>query len=620
MTQNLLRSFPLFQDLNDDQLKIMTPLFHEYSYPPGGLIFQEGIPRTGFYIVLSGHVEIYHQLNHKRKKVVTFNAGKFIGESIFLEHGAHTTAAQAIDDVILLRLAKEDIVELEENAPRIYTKLLKRVSASVARRLKQANRYLGREYQINPTGDTRTEHDLLGDREVPEEVLYGIQTLRALENFSVTRIPISHHIQLIRAMAFIKKAAVLANHDLKLISLEKTQAIVQACDEILMGQHYGSFVVDMIQGGAGTSTNMNANEVIANRALEIMGHPRGSYEHLHPNSDVNMAQSTNDVYPTAIRLGILLSYEKLKKSMTLLSLKLLKKGEEFYDVIKVGRTQLQDAVPMTMGQEFRAWGHMIEKSVRDLEHVVRANITTINIGGTAIGTGLTADPGYQNLVLLYLKEFTGINDLKIAPDLIMATQDTSDFVSYSSVLKNLAIKLSKIASDLRLLGSGPRSGLNELNLPPMQPGSTIMPGKVNPVIPEMVNQVAYQVIGNDLTVNMASEAGQLELNVMEPVITFNLFQSQNMLTSAMTTFTYRAIDQITVNKQYCREMVKNSISLITALNPYIGYEKATEVAERAKEENRSVYDIALEMKLISQEKLERILQPENLVRATKKLN
>jgi len=459
--------------------------------------------------------------------------------------------------------------------------------------------------------ETRREHDLLGEREVPAERYYGIQTLRALENFSFTGIPIAHYPRFIKSLAYIKKAAALANAELGLLEPPLAQAIVQACDLIIAGRYHEEFVVDVIQGGAGTSTNMNANEVIANLALESLGHEKGSYDFLHPLNHVNMSQSTNDVYPSALRLtlsqkmdGLMLEMEGLRQALNV-------KGQEFADVIKLGRTQLQDAVPMTLGQEFGAWAVMVGEDivrVREAQALVRE----INLGATAIGTGLNAHPGYASLATARLAEISGIPVIE-AHDLVEATQDFGAYVQLSGVLKRVAVKLSKICNDLRLLASGPRAGLHEINLPPMAPGSSIMPGKVNPIIPEVVNQVAFEVIGNDLTVTLAAEAGQLELNVMGPVIAYNLFSSLDLLGRACRTLAERCIAGITANREVCRRMVENSIGLVTVLNPFIGYEKSTEIANQALATGGSVYKIVLEKGYLSKAELDEILSPENMI-------
>lgn len=458
----------------------------------------------------------------------------------------------------------------------------------------------------------RLEHDLLGERAVPANRYYGIQTLRAVENFAITGIPISHDPSFIYALAQIKKAAALTNVELGLLPAELGIAIAKACDQILRGKHLEEFVVDVIQGGAGTSTNMNANEVIANLALEILGYEKGRYDVLHPLNHVNMSQSTNDVYPTALRITLSVKLDALVQKMEQLKHSLHGKGLEFADVIKMGRTQLQDAVPMTLGQEFEAYAVMVGEDIQRICEA-QALIREINMGATAIGTGLNAHPDYARRVTAHLRELTGIQMVE-SQNLVEATQDTGAYVQLSGVLKRVGVKLSKICNDLRLLSSGPRAGLGEINLPPMAPGSSIMPGKVNPVIPEVVNQVAFEVIGNDVTVTMAAQAGQLELNVMEPVIAFNLFRSIDMLAAACQTLAERCINGITANREHCRRMVERSIGLVTALNPVLGYEKSTEIAQEAMETGKSVYEIVLEKGYLTQEALEDLLKPENMTR------
>lgn len=462
-----------------------------------------------------------------------------------------------------------------------------------------------------PSGH-RLEHDLLGDRPIPVDAYYGIQTLRAQENFRITDIHLSHFPNFIKALAMVKKAAVRANRKLGYLDPKIADAISRACDEVIAGQLHDQFIVDMIQGGAGTSTNMNANEVIANRALELLGHAKGEYQYVHPNNHVNLSQSTNDAYPTAIRLAILLSYGELTQAMDNLCYELKQKAIEFSSVIKMGRTQLQDAVPMTLGQEFDGFYATIKEDITRIRQLVEL-FKEINIGATAIGTGINTDPDYASLAVVELSKISGL-DLILATNLVEATSDMGAFVTFSGVLKRIAVKISKICNDLRLLSSGPRAGLNEINLPPMQPGSSIMPGKVNPVIPEVVNQVAFQVIGNDLTVTLAAEAGQLQLNVMEPLIAFNVLQSMRMMMRAMEVLAERCIQGITANEQHCREMVINSIGIITALNPYIGYENSTRVAKQALETGRGVAELVLEEGLLSEAELEDILKPEHMTR------
>lgn len=458
----------------------------------------------------------------------------------------------------------------------------------------------------------RKEHDLLGERLVPEEVYYGIQTLRAVENFPITGITISQYPRLILSLAYIKKAAAHVNAELGLLDPTISQVISQACDEILDGKLHEYFVVDVVQGGAGTSTNMNANEVIANRALELYGYTKGDYHIIHPLNHVNMSQSTNDVYPTALRLTLSMKMDGLRREMLRLQASLRAKGDEFSDVIKMGRTQLQDAVPMTLGQEFEAWAVMVGEDILRLEEA-QSLIREINLGATAIGTGLNAHPDYARLVAAKLRQLSGIAVVG-APNLVEATQDTGAYVQLSGVLKRIAVKVSKICNDLRLLSSGPRAGFGEINLPPMAPGSSIMPGKVNPIIPEVVNQVAFEVIGNDVTITLAAEAGQLELNAFEPVIAFNLFRSLDMLGRACRTLAERCIDGITANRQRTRQMVENSIGLVTALNPILGYERSAEIARVAMETGRSVYEIVLEKGYFSKSELDDLLSPENMTR------
>ncbi|AYN92867.1 MULTISPECIES: aspartate ammonia-lyase [Pseudomonas] len=469
---------------------------------------------------------------------------------------------------------------------------------------------------------SRLEKDLLGTLEVPAEAYYGIQTLRAVNNFRLSGVTLSHYPKLVVALAMVKQAAAEANYRLGYLPGDKYEAIVMACTKIINGEYHEQFVVDMIQGGAGTSTNMNANEVIANVALEILGHGKGEYKYLHPNNDVNMAQSTNDAYPTAIRLGLLLGHDTLLSSLESLIESLSGKAVEFASVLKMGRTQLQDAVPMTLGQEFRAFATTLGEDLGKLKTIAPDLLTEVNLGGTAIGTGINADPGYQTLAVRSLAEISG-QPLKPAADLIEATSDMGAFVLFSGMLKRLAVKLSKICNDLRLLSSGPRTGINEINLPARQPGSSIMPGKVNPVIPEAVNQVAFEVIGNDLALTLAAEGGQLQLNVMEPLIAYKIFDSIRLLKRAMDMLREHCIDGITANVDRCRELVEHSIGLVTALNPYIGYENSTRIARMALETGRGVLELVREENLLDEMTLADILRPENMIAprlAPKKLN
>ena len=471
--------------------------------------------------------------------------------------------------------------------------------------------------EIKLSGKTRREHDLLGEMEIPEEYYFGVQTMRAVENFHISRVRLNFFPRLIHALADVKQGAAAANRDLGLLDPVIADAITRACEELREDRFNEQFVVDMVQGGAGTSTNMNANEVIANRALELLGHHKGEYSYCHPNNHVNLSQSTNDAYPTAVRIALARSIDSAVTSLQELIAAFHAKGEEFADIIKMGRTQLQDAVPMTLGQEFEAYAATLTEEIDRLKTNMRL-FYEINMGATAIGTGINADPDYAELCTKHLREITGL-PLTKAANMIEATSDTGAFIMNSSALKRLAVKLSKICNDLRLLSSGPRCGLNEINLPPRQPGSSIMPGKVNPVIPEVVNQVAFRVIGNDLAITLASEAGQLELNVMEPIIVLSLFENIEMLVNAMNTLREKCIVGITANPEVCRRMVYNSIGLVTALNPYLGYETSTMLAKEALQSGKGIYDLVLEHKLMDEEELNKILRPENMVHPRKKI-
>lgn len=458
---------------------------------------------------------------------------------------------------------------------------------------------------------TRTEHDLIGYKEVTDNAYYGIQTLRAVENFDICGIKLSAYPDFIKALAMVKCSAALANNELGLLSDELTAAITQACSEIIDGHLLEDFPVDMIQGGAGTSTNMNANEVIANRALEILGYQKGEYDYCHPNNHVNLSQSTNDAYPTAIKVALMLMNKNVVTGLKSLITAFRAKGEEFKDVLKMGRTQLQDAVPMTLGQEFEAWAVNLDEETDRLNQNAKLFLE-VNMGATAIGTGINSEPDYSAKCVHHLRKITNMPIVQ-ADNLIEATPDTGSYVMYSSAVKRLAVKLSKICNDLRLLSSGPRCGLNEINLPKMQPGSSIMPGKINPVIPEVVNQIAYKVIGNDLTVTLAAEAGQLQLNAMEPIIVSSLFESMDMLVRGMATLKGKCIDGITANVDHCREMVLNSIGIITAINPILGYQTSSRIAKRALAENKSVYDLILAEGLMTRKQLDKILAPEKMI-------
>ena len=607
-----LKKIELFRNLNDEEFNELAHSVREKQYDTGELVFRENGPREDIFIIYEGEIELFKSNPFGTElRLTVFGKGDFLGEGSWAHDSPHSTSARALQPS---RLLSVNSAFFNKNADTTL-KIFSNITRIMSRRMRNINSRM-----INPaaqyeSGKTRREHDLLGDREVPFEVYYGIQTLRALENFNISGMTLSLFPALIEALAMVKEAAAEANFELGLLDPEIRDAIVAACRELKNGKYHNHFVVDMIQGGAGTSTNMNANEVIANRALEIMGHEKGEYQHCHPNNHVNLSQSTNDAYPTAIQIALINSNKKLIVVLQTLIDSFREKAKAFSGIIKMGRTQLQDAVPMTLGQEFGAYAATLSEEVERLTQNAELFLE-VNMGATAIGTGINSEPGYSEMVVNHLKRITGL-DLVLASNLVEATQDTGAYVMYSSAMKRLAVKLSKISNDLRLLSSGPRTGLHEINLPPMQPGSSIMPGKVNPVIPEVMNQVAFKVIGNDLTVTLAAEAGQLELNVFEPVIVQSIFESVEMLKNGMYTLKYRCIEGITANEEHCRNMVHNSIGLVTALNPFIGYENSSHLAKEALEGNRSVYELVLEKGLLTKEELDQILLPENMIKPGK---
>lgn len=458
----------------------------------------------------------------------------------------------------------------------------------------------------------RVEHDFLGEKEINDECYYGVQTARAKENFDITGIPIGNEPLFIKAFGYVKKAAAMTNRDLGILDSKKADAIIYGCDRLIAGEFTEQFISDMIQGGAGTSTNMNANEVIANLGLEHMGYAKGDYQHLHPNNHVNLSQSTNDAYPTAFRMAIYLKIDAFADALEHLQHTFYVKGQEFKEILKMGRTQLQDAVPMTLGQEFNAFATTIGEDVIRIREAEKL-ILEVNMGATAIGTGVNAPEGYSALCVQHIAAISNIPVI-LAADLIEATYDTGAFVQLSGTLKRSAIKLSKISNDLRLLSSGPRCGFNEINLPAMQPGSSIMPGKVNPVMPEVMNQTCFYVIGADLTVTMAAEAGQLQLNVMEPVIGFALFTSLEYLSKACKALGEKCVKGITANEEHSMQLVMNSIGIVTQLNPILGYEESASIAKEALKTGKSIHDIVvLERKVITQAKWDEIYSIENLI-------
>ena len=616
MEQETIKSFiqqiELFNGLDNDELQVIASIIKVRTYQKGELVFEENTPRTRLFLIYEGRVELFKKSSYGEDKRITFfGKSDFLGEGALMDDYPHSTSAIAKEDTTIFTICRSRINALLESHPQTAAKILSKISRIIARRMRQTTNKVVDAAAQYVSGKTRREHDLLGYRDVPYEFYYGIQTLRALENFNITSIPINHVPELIVALAQVKLACAKANYDLKILPEETAFPMFQACEEIINGKNHIFFVVDMIQGGAGTSTNMNANEVIANRALEIMGYEKGDYEHCHPNNHVNLSQSTNDVYPTSLNIALAYCNQKLIQSLKELIASLHKKGVEFSDVIKMGRTQLQDAVPMTLGQEFESYAVTLSEEIERLNQNAKL-FQEINLGGTAIGTGINTPVNYREIATSYLWEITGL-PLRLASNLVEATQDTGAFVIYSSALKRLAVKLSKICNDLRLLSSGPRAGLHEINLPKMQPGSSIMPGKVNPVIPEVVNQIAFKVIGNDLTVTMAAEAGQLQLNVMEPIIAQSIFESIEILKNGIAVLKHKCIDGITANREVCRNMVINSIGIVTALVPILGYDACSVLAEDSLEKNISVYELVLERNLLTKEKLEELLKPENMI-------
>lgn len=464
---------------------------------------------------------------------------------------------------------------------------------------------------------TRVEKDLLGLKEVPFHCYYGVQTLRALENFNLSSTKLSHFPVFIKAIAMVKAACADANFKLNKLEENKYNAIQHACQQLNNDLYHEQFPIDMIQGGAGTSTNMNINEVVANIGLEYLGHAKGEYQYLHPNNDVNMSQSTNDVYPSAIKIGLLFALDQLNLPFQSLIQSFENKSNEFSHILKMGRTQLQDAVPMTLGQEFAAFAHTLQNDLKKINQIMPDALSVVNLGGTAIGTGINTEVEYRILAIQALSKITN-KTISSAPDLIEATSDMGDFVLLSSLLKRTATKLSKISNDLRLLSSGPRAGLNEIHLEPRQPGSSIMPGKVNPVIPEAMNLACYQIMANDLAITLAAEAGQLQLNAMEPLIAFKLFESIDLLGRAMRMFEQKCIQNIRANAEHCQALVDNSIGIITVLNPYLGYETTTRIAKQANETGASILELIRAEQLLSDEVLASVLAVQNMVHPKQK--
>jgi aspartate ammonia-lyase len=604
-----LRASRFLQGLTDTALHQLAHVVQHTVLECDQVLFEEGAPRRMMAILTSGAVVIDKRMNGKPVRLAVLGAGEAVGEGILLDETRHGTSARALQRSEAYTLSVEQVKSLLKDYPTLYAALVGRAARAISQRLQATDATLvGRGRVLGFSGArTRLESDMLGERQVPDDALYGVQTLRALENFPITGVVLREFPSLVEALAAVKEAAALANADLGLLDQELCDAIVRAAREVREGRHHEHFLVDMVQGGAGTSSNMNANEVIANRALELLSDRRGNYDRLHPNDHVNLSQSTNDVYPTAVRLALHGEIERLRESMRGLADAFVQKGQELTPYLKMGRTQLQDAVPMTLGQEFAAFGHTMLEDVDRLTEALSL-IREINMGATAIGTGITAPAGYTDVVRKHLSEITKL-ELITSPDLVEATSDTGAFVQLSGVLKRCAVKLSKICNDLRLLSSGPRAGLGEINLPPMQPGSSIMPGKVNPVIPEAVNQVCFDVIGGDVTVTMAAEAGQLQLNAFEPIIAYRLLRTIDSLRNACTILRTKCVEGITPNPDRMRRFVEQSIGIVTALVPVIGYDEASAIAKEALAKDRGVYDIVLERGMMTREKLDEVLNP-----------
>ncbi len=604
-----LRATSFLEDFTDAHLWKLSRLVTPLTLVPDDTIFSEGEARQRFAILISGAVAIEKSSDGRTTRLVTLGAGEAVGEGLLLDDSAHGTTARVIMPGIAMVLARAQLDDITRESPQLYAALVARAARAISARLRRADATLvGRGRTLGFGGHrTRQEHDLLGERDVPFEALYGVQTLRALENFPITGIPLREFPVLIESLAAVKEAAAQTNFELGLLEQGHADVIIRAAREIRAGRHHEHFLVDMIQGGAGTSTNMNANEVIANRALELSNQQRGAYDVISPNDHVNLSQSTNDVYPTAVRIALHKSLSGFRIELARLADAFGAKGVEFAPLIKMGRTQMQDAVPMTLGQEFMAFSHTLQEDVDRLGEA-QSLIREINLGATAIGTGINAPPGYAELACKHLAVIAEV-PVVTAFDLVEATSDTGAFVQLSGVMKRTATKLSKICNDLRLLSSGPRAGFGEINLPAMQPGSSIMPGKVNPVIPEVVNQVCFEVIGGDVTVTMAAEAGQLQLNAFEPVIAYRLLRGIDMLRNACIVLNERCVTGITANADRMRYFVEHSIGIVTALVPVLGYEIATDIAKTALASGRGVFDLVLERKLLTREQLDEMLNP-----------
>jgi aspartate ammonia-lyase len=580
-------------------------------YAPGEYLFHESSPRLWAGIVEEGEVQVVRGLHGSTTHLSTLAMGAMIGEGALLDETPHSTSAFTRAGATVWIVLRADWEHVKKHDPEIFYRIVARVAQRQAERLRHASDLLaGKAGADTLITAVRREHDLLGDRDVPLWAYYGVQTLRGVENFPISGMPIKNFAHFVNAFAMVKKGAAQANCELGVLAKEKMEAICAACDEIMAGKLHDNFVVDMIQGGAGTSTNMNANEVIANRALEIMGHSKGEYKKLHPNDDVNCSQSTNDAYPTAIKMAVYFALQDTLGALEELKRSLHLKEQEFAQILKMGRTENQDAVPITLGQEFGAYAAMIGSAMKSMR-IASDELLEINMGATAIGTGINSPPGYAELVTKKIAAISGLA-LRKAENMVESTQDSGVFSQMAGNMKRSAVQISKICNDLRWMSSGPRCGLYEIRLPAMQPGSSIMPGKVNPVIPEMVSQVCFTIIGYDVTVAMASEASELELNMAEPIIAYCLLHGLMILKNATLVLTNRCINGIQPNAERCLEMVQNSIGLVTALNPVLGYEKSVSIAKEALETGGSVYELVLQKGWLTKERLDDILKPENM--------
>jgi aspartate ammonia-lyase len=580
------------------------------TYKAGDYLFHESTPRQWLGLVIEGEVDLVRGQHGNSVLLGVAQPGAILSEGVMLDDTPHGTSGRTNQGATLWQISRAELDAVRAATPELFYRLVGQVARRMGDRLRAASERLAKDAGAPALSDVRREHDSLGEREVPNNAYYGVQTIRAIENFPFSGIHVRHYEHFVRALACVKKACAVANAELGALDGKIAAAIAKACDEILAGKLHDQFCVDMIQGGAGTSTNMCANEVIANRALELLGHRKGDYQFCHPNDHVNCSQSTNDAYPTAIKLGVWFTLHDTLGGLRELKTALEAKAKEFADVIKMGRTENQDAIPMTLGQEFSAYAVMIGDGIRHLSHAGNELLET-NMGATAIGTGLNSPAGYAPLCTQRLAEISGA-PVRLAENLVEATQDSGEFSLMSGAMKTAAVQLSKICNDLRWLSSGPRCGLYEIRLPAMQPGSSIMPGKVNPVVPEVVSQICFQIIGNDVTVSMASEASELELNMAEPIIAFNLFFGLTLLRNAAIVLATRCIAGIEPNRERCREYVQNSIGLVTALNPVLGYEKSAAIAKEALKTGGSVYDLVIAKGWLTKEKLDELLKPENM--------